>query len=244
LWYRRSFIERLRQAHPRQEIGLHGGLTHLVWTTQHAKHVVVRRELQQGIKALQQAQVRPCSFSFPRDEEAHHELLGADGIRCFRGRTPTLASRLGRTLPGACLRVLDELRWATPPPVWPYESLPGLWNIPSSLFLYPIGTARTRVVALRSRLERFSRGIDAAIRSRGIFHFCLHPENLVESSQGFSVFDDLLERLVKARDRGDVEVLTMAEVAGRMEGLSARNGPGAVFSEALSNSACAAARRG
>ena len=217
LWYRRSFVERLRQAQPLQEIGLHGGLTHLIWTDAHATRNVVHWELAEGVKALEKTLVRPMSFSFARDQEAYHELLPAHGIRSYRGRTPVLAYELGPTLPGALLRVLNELLRVTPPPVWPQETLPGLWNIPSSLFLYPIGPSRTRFVALRSRVERFSRGLEAAARYRGIFHFVLHPENLAESRHGFSMFENILERMVRARDRGDVDILTMAEVAARME---------------------------
>ena len=217
LWYRPSFVERLRAARPLQEIGLHGGLTHFIWTHELATQDVVKWELAEGVKALQQARVQPQSFSFGRDQEAYHELLPAHGIRSYRGRTPVLAYQLGRTIRGALLRVLNELRRATPPPVWPRETLPGLWNIPSSLFLYPIGPLRTKIVALRSRVERFSRGLEVAARCRGIFHFCLHPENLAESRYGFSMFEDILERLVRARDRGDVEILTMGQVANRME---------------------------
>ena len=217
LWYRHSFVERLRKARPFQEIGLHGGLTHLIWTDARATREVVKRELAEGVKALEQALVRPLSFSFGREQEAYHDLLPPHGIRCYRGRTVTRAFQLGPTFRGAMARLLDELRRSTPPPVWPQETLPGLWNIPSSAFLYPIGASRTRVVALRSRIERFSRGLEAAARLRGIFHFCLHPENLTESRQGFSLFEDILERLIRARDRGDVEILTMGEVAARME---------------------------
>lgn len=217
LWYRRSFVDRLREARPLQEIGLHAGLTHFIWTDRRATEEVLKRELVEGVKALEQALVRPFSFSFGREAEAHHELLPKHGISSYRGRTPVLACRLGRTLPGALLRALNELSCATPPPVWPQEKLRGLWNIPSSLFLYPIGSARTRFVALRSRVERFSRGMEAAARYRGIFHFCLHPENLAESSDGFSLFGDILERLIRTRDRGDVEILTMAQVVARME---------------------------
>ncbi len=112
---------------------------------------------------------------------------------CYRGRTVTWDFQLGPTFRGAMARLLDEVRRATPPPVWPVETLPGLWNIPSSAFLYPIGGSRTRVVGLQSRIERFSRGLEAAARLRGIFHFCLHPENLTESPQGFALFEDILE---------------------------------------------------
>ena len=75
LWYRHSFVERLRMARPFQEIGLHGGLTHLIWTDARATREVVKRELAEGVKALEQAQVRPLSFSFGREQEAYHELL-------------------------------------------------------------------------------------------------------------------------------------------------------------------------
>jgi hypothetical protein len=217
MWYRPSFVKHLREAQPSQEIGLHGGLTHLIWTDRRATRAVANRELAEGVKALQQALVQPLSFSFGREQEAYHELLPEYRIRSYRGRTPVLACEMGPTLPGALLRAFDELIRATPPPVWPRETLPGLWNIPSSLFLYPIGPSRARVLALRSRLQRFSRGLQAAVRHRGIFHFCLHPENLAESPHGFSLLEDILERLTRSRDRGDVEILTMGQVASRME---------------------------
>lgn len=232
LWYRQSFVETLRAACPPQEIGLHGGLTHLIWTDARATRDVVEWELAEGMNALEQVCVRPLSFSFGREQEAHHDLLRLHGIRSYRGRTVSFAHRLGPTLPGKLLRALNELTRATPRPVWPQEMLPGLWNIPSSLFLYPLGRSRTRFIGLRSRVERFCRGVEAAARYRGIFHFCLHPENLAESPGGLSMFDDMLERLLRARNRGDVEVLTMGEVAARMErscqtGIEGRGSPSA-----------------
>jgi hypothetical protein len=114
LWYRHSFVKRLREARPLQEIGLHGGLTHFIWTDVHATREVVKWELAEGIRALKETLVHPLSFSFGREQEAYHELLCAHGIRSYRGRTPVLAYQLGRTLPGALLRALDELRCTTP----------------------------------------------------------------------------------------------------------------------------------
>jgi len=215
-WYRRSFVRRLREAQPRQEIGLHGGLIHLIWSDQCVTRDIARRELAEGVRALNELGVSPCSFSYPREKERYHDLLPLHGISCYRGRTPTLAMRLGRTLPGGIARILDEMRRATPPPVWPREVMPGLWNIPASLFLYPIGKSRARLVPLRSRIERFRRGIDAAVRHRGIFHYCLHPDNLAEAPGGFSMLDDILEMLVRRRESGDIEISTLAEVTGRM----------------------------
>jgi hypothetical protein len=217
LWFRPSFVERLRDAMPSQEIGLHGGLTHLVWTDPRATRDAVRFELSEGIKALNRIGVTPASFSFARNQEAYHEFLPAHGIRCFRGSPPTLAWRLGRTVSGTLLRAAEEWRCTTPPAVWPSEHPAGLWNIPASTFLYPIGPTRARLIGLGSRVERVRRGLEAAIRNRGIFHFCLHPENLAESPQGFSILDEILEALAGARERGDVEIVAMSDLVKRLE---------------------------
>jgi peptidoglycan/xylan/chitin deacetylase (PgdA/CDA1 family) len=219
-WYRRAFVRRLANASVPQDVGLHGGLTHLIWTDPGSSRQVVRSELEAGLTALRELGINPRAFSFPRNRECHHGLLVAQGIRCYRGRPPVLSERLGRTVPGSVLRLLDEVGRSTPPPVWPQQKLPGLWNLPASLFLYPIGQSRSRVVGLESRLQRVQKGIDAAARHRGVFHFCLHPVNLAESPHGILLFDSILDRFERARQRGDAAILTMAELAGRMQALT------------------------
>lgn len=217
LWYRPSLLSALHQTKPAQEVGLHGGLTHFIWTDRNAAPEVVEWELAEGVRALEQALVAPLSFSFAREQEAYHHLLPAHGFICFRGGTVARSFRLGPTIVGKAARLFDEMRRSTPCLVWPRRTLPGLWNIPSSVFLYPIHPSRTRLAGLRSRIERFSRGIEAAARHRGIFHYCLHPENLTEAPQGFALFNEMLERLNRSRTRGDIEILTMSDVAARME---------------------------
>jgi hypothetical protein len=117
-------------------------------------------------------------------------------------------------------RLFDEMGSSAPPLVCPRQKLPGLWNIPASLFLYPIGDRRSRIVAHETRIARVQKGIDAAARHRGVFHFCLHPVDLAESSRGCRLFDSILERVAGARDRGDVVVHTMAGLAGEMDALT------------------------
>ncbi|HEY4086653.1 MAG TPA: hypothetical protein VGM43_11980 [Bryobacteraceae bacterium] len=216
LWYRRSFFDRLRQATPQQEIGLHGGLAHVVWDHPEVSREVAERELAQGVRAMKEAGVTPLTFSHPRERERYHDLLPKYGIRCYRSRTPTLAFRLGKTLPGAALRLADEMRCAAPPPVWPVRKN-GMWTVPASLFLYPIGQSRTRLAPLQSRIARFRKGIEVAARHKGVFHYCFHPDNLAESPDGFSMLDEMLESLTRARDAGDIEISPMGDIAEFME---------------------------
>jgi hypothetical protein len=224
LWYRRSFIRQLAHASTPQEIGLHGGLSHLIWTDRHSSPEVAKTELEAGLAALREAGVQPASFSFPRNLERHHSLLANAGLRCYRGSAPVLSEKLGRSVSGAVLRLVDELGRSVPPPVWPQQKMPGLWNIPASMFLYPLGETRSRIVAHQTRLERFEKGIEAAARHRGVFHFGLHPVNLAESPRGYRLFDSLIERLAHARQQGDVSILTMAQLSTRMEALAERAG--------------------
>lgn len=217
VWYRRSLIERIGRAKPAQDVGLHGGLTHMIWTDRRATVEVLRRELDGGIRALGELGIKPASFVFPRNQEAHLAVLAAKGIRCFRGRAPDLSARLGSNLAGAALRALVELGEFTPPPVRPCEVLPGLWNIPASLFLYPMSKARARLVPLKTRIIRVRRGIQAAVRERGIFHLWFHPTNLAESSEAAGVFETIVEEIAGWRDAGEVDVFNMAQMTDYME---------------------------
>jgi hypothetical protein len=224
LWYWRSFVQRLAITRPKQDVGLHGGLTHLIWSSHLDRPDILRIELERGLDAFSAISLRPLSFSFPRNGEGRHDLLASHGFLCYRGRAPRLSQTLGRNLPGALIRAIEELGSATPRPVWPMEAMPGLWNIPSSLYLYPIGDSRTRFVPLRTRLKRVELGLEAAIRSRGVFHFCLHPANLAESQRGWPMFDSMLELLVRARRAGDIEILTMTQLASLMAARKEREG--------------------
>ncbi|MCP5118684.1 MAG: hypothetical protein GY953_48355, partial [bacterium] len=188
IWYHRSLIERIRDAGVYQEIGLHGGLTHLRWNNPPPPEDVVRKELAAGVRALNEIGVTPTSFTFPRNFENYHHLLPEYGFRCYRGLGASPEETLKRSKAGTAVRLLAEMGRLTPPAVWPRERLPGLWNIPSSLFLYRMTPSRARIAPLAGRVARVRKGIRRATRERAVFHLWLHPENLTESPLAFSTF--------------------------------------------------------
>ena len=227
LWFQRAFIRQVMNAQVPQDIGLHGGFSHLIWTDKHSARGAVRAELSTGMSALHDLGVQPRAFSFPRNMERYHSLLAESGIRCYRGCPPNLSEKLGRSVTGNVLRLIDEAGRTCPQLITPQQKLPGLWNIPASLYLYPIGESRSRIVAHQTRLDRLQKGIDAAAAQRGIFHFCLDPVSLAESPRGYGLFDSIVERLAQARQNGDIEIVTMAEVANRLDALTECAGDGA-----------------
>jgi hypothetical protein len=218
LWYRRSFVARLHQATPAQDVGIHGGMSHLIWGDSRTSSEIARRELSSGIHALQEIGIEPRAFVFPRNKVTHLDVLARHGVRCYRGRAPVWSERVGlrHGTAGRVLRLLEEAGKLAPPTVWPEEVLPGLWNVPASLNLYAMKPAATRVAPLGTRLKRVRLGIEAAARQRRIFHFWFHPENLAEASWSYPTFETILEELVRRRDAGDVEILNMNQVVDRV----------------------------
>jgi hypothetical protein len=215
LWYNRSFVERLIRARMPQDLGMHGGISHLVWGDPRVTASLASRELRAGIRALNDLGIRPVSFVFPRDLEAHLPVLREAGIRAYRGRTPILSERFGYGKFSSVLRTGEE--WFKTPPliVWPEETLPGLWNLPASMFIYNLGKSRSRLVPPRLRVDRTRIGLEAAIKQQGVFHLGLHPENLAESTFALSIFEKMIEEICRYRDRNGLEVLTLAGTADR-----------------------------
>jgi hypothetical protein len=247
LWYRHAFVQQLTKVNPQQDIGLHGGLTHFVWTDREATLSALRSELEAGLAALRELGIRPRSFSFPRNQVRSQSILAEYGFSTYRGRDPMPSSKFGRSLSGSVVRALEELGRFAPRPVWPMETRSGLWNIPASLFLYPISDSRCRFVPSQTRLARVKLGLEAAVRHRGVFHFCLHPANLAESPRGFDLFESILQEMTKARALGDVEILTMSQLAQRAATQTALEPSGqqaqdAAVELALSKSASTTAR--
>ena len=216
LWYNRWFVEQLRDAEVRQDIGLHGGLTHLIIGDPRTTQDDAYTDITAGMAALNNLGIEPTSYVFPRDLEAHHLALSEAGIRCYRGRADIFSERLGYNPVGSCVRILEEVARLTPPPVWPSETFPRLWNIPASMFLYSLSARRARLVPMSLRVRRVKLGIEAAIRSKGIFHLGLHPENLAESKQAFGVFEEIVDAMAEANRRGDLEILTMRDALDRV----------------------------
>lgn len=218
LWYRRSFVTCLHDSHPAQDVGIHGGMSHLIWDDSRTSSETVSREIASGIAALEGIGIHPRALVFPRNVVSHLDVLVRHGIRCYRGRAPVTSEKLGlkHSLAGRASRLLEEAARLTPPTVWPEEVLPGLWNIPASLNLYTMRPSATRLAPLGTRLERVRMGVEAAARQGRIFHFWFHPENLAEAPWSYPTFEAILEELMRRRDAGDIEILTMNQIVDRI----------------------------
>jgi hypothetical protein len=109
--------------------------------------------------------------------------------------------------------VADEALATTPPVSLPEQTLPGLWNIPGSMMLYPRLGVR-RLIPMGTRARRASAGLHRAVREGKAFHLWCHPFNLVhDRSAMLSLLDQLLAEAARLRTAGDLEIVSMGELA-------------------------------
>jgi hypothetical protein len=83
----------------------------------------------------------------------------------------------------------------------------------------PLAPFRVLPVGVRQRLQRqyLSRAIDEAVETDGYCHLWCHLYDLSNQYQ-WPVVQSFLEELAARRDRGEVQVLTMAELNDRVRG--------------------------
>jgi peptidoglycan/xylan/chitin deacetylase (PgdA/CDA1 family) len=210
LWYARDLIDRLRDAAVDHDIGAHG-FTHLQFQHEAMTGAFAAREFDRSARAARAHGVDPTSFVYPVNKVGYRELLAEHGYDCYRGQRPDRPDR-ARKLAGALTGR------GTPPIVQPRIDEYGLVDVPASMYLFSL-EGPVRGVAERvsgdpvanwavNGLERLSETED------GLLHLWLHPHN-VTGERDVARLRAILERAATLRDRGEIEVETMADVAER-----------------------------
>jgi hypothetical protein len=148
----------------------------------------------------------------------HADRLAAAGFTCYRESDGGRGARAGPPggLSGGMRRArnLAEHALAAAPPVGrPVRRADGVVALPSSFPL--LGREGIRKAVTRfARVARVEKGLDAAAKDGAMLHLWTHPHAFADDA---SIADlaAVLDAVARRRDRGDVEVLTMAEAAVR-----------------------------
>jgi peptidoglycan/xylan/chitin deacetylase (PgdA/CDA1 family) len=221
LFYGDDLLDLLTASRTAQEIGCHS-FVHAPYDDPAMTAEVVRSDLAECKRAAARRGIELTSFVFPRNREAHHDSLRAEGFTAYRGADPTWHASIGG--PAGRLAHLIDQGMAIPPPVsTPRQILPGLWNIPGSMLLLHNSGFRG-AVPLRARVAKAKAGLRRAVREGAVFHLWTHPFN-VASDAPFML--EALERILREaalmRDREELLVEPMRSIAkrSRQEGIRA-----------------------
>lgn len=209
----RSLVEKIRACSVPQEIGSHS-FSHVVFGDPGCSEATARSEIRACVNAGRELGIKMRSFSFPRNQIGHQQILAEHGFTCFRGPEPSWYNGPGV---GAIVRrlghLVDILLMTEPPVVLPHRLPGGLVEIPGSMVYLPAHGFRRRI-PISWRVRRAVKGLDAAVRRRRIFHLWTHPTNLAETMEPMlQGLRDVLERVAQLRDGGLLLVMPMADVA-------------------------------
>ena len=153
------------------------------------------------------------TFVYPRNSIGHKELIRKAGLTCYRNYHRTWNG----TYRGLAKRLSHAVDYYLPSS---YTSLPrleahGLVAIDDSMLLISRNGIR-RMILPTTVVRKARKGLEQAVRRQEIFHLWFHPSNFsFQTSTQFSIFERILSLASDMRDRGDLEVSTMGEIARR-----------------------------
>ncbi|MFC6836197.1 polysaccharide deacetylase family protein [Halomarina ordinaria] len=214
-WYGSDLVERVRDADADHEIGCHS-FTHLDFTDPETTGAVARAELRACREVAEDHGIDLESFVYPRNRIAHRDALAENGFTCYRGREP------GRWYDGTPLRAVGKFAsyaggLTAPPVVSPTVDEYGLVNVPASLHLFGFERHARRLVRPFTRqpvVQQAKLGLERAVEEDGVFHVWFHPNDLMGPEEIGRV-RAVLATIEVMRERGDITVETMGEVADR-----------------------------
>jgi hypothetical protein len=166
------------------------------------------------------------SVVFPHNFVGHLDTVEEAGYSCYRaegkdwyflGLSPNgiMQSKSARLLLQP-LRYIDERLPMTP--ALPAVQRDGnLWQIPQSMFFPGFGGI-SKFISAADRVRRASLGLHRAAKVGRLFSLYTHPENFISGAdQLLGAFDDICREAADLREAGKLDILTMEEVAARLQ---------------------------
>ena len=221
-WYAEDILERLISCRVPQDLGCHT-LTHLFVDASGRSRAALQRELERFLELFEELRLdRPRSFIFPKAGMAHFDVVADAGFLAYRGPEDKWFESLPGELTSAACRVVDAKLGAAPCIRKPRHVNRQLWMIPSSQFYSPFLSVG-RHVSVEARVRKAIRGLRRAAATGGVFHLWTHPFNLgVRTDELLEGIDRILAEAARLRDEGQLDVLSMRQIAKQLEATRGR----------------------
>lgn len=213
LYYGDDLLDALTACRVPQEIGCHS-FFHAPYDDPAMTAEVVRSELAECRRVATLRGINLTSFVFPRNREAHHDALQAEGFTAYRGADPTWHASIAGSA-GRIAHLVDQAMAIAPPVSLPSETLPGLWNIPGSMLLLHTSGLR-RAIPMKLRVAKVRAGLRRAVQEGRVFHLWTHPFNFASNAPFMlEVLERTLREAAAMRDREELLIEPMSAIAKR-----------------------------
>jgi len=207
-WYAPDVIEMIARSAVGHDIGSHGG-RHKYYNAMPESEADEDLDFARHLHA--DHGLGFSSFVFPRNQLGNKRLLERHGVAVYRGEDHAWHQRIrGRhATAGRIANLADKILPIAPEPVRP-ERDGSMVNLPGSM-LFMSRNGLRKFAARGVTASKLDKGIDAAIRSEGVFHLWFHPSNFYHSGESqFAVFEAFIGTLRGLVDRDLIEVKPMA----------------------------------
>ncbi len=198
----RDLFEMVLNTRTPQDIGSHT-FAHCRWSTPGFSVEAKEIEAAQSVAALEKFDVTPNAFVYPLNHYSDLEVLRGAGFQIARTAPRRPSTRLGK--------LIEMLSGSTP--ASELSAGPRGLNCETGSMLYVWGIRndwRVRKILIDRQIRL---GLRRAARDEGDFHIWLHPFNLAETPGLLEHSISLISKVARMRDRGEIDIVTMADKA-------------------------------
>jgi len=195
LLFGRDIVEEVISLQPHQEIAAHS-FSHLDFS--HCSRQTATLEIAECVRAARRLGINLVSFVFPYNAVGHLDVLSENGFRIARGDA-------------ACHRAKGLVNYvlkAIPPPGKAHRRK-AIWVLEGSMLFtnqQQIGLPHVRALLGSTRV----------LLVGGILVLTLHPYNFLSERGLLGKFAQTVRHIARMRDRGLVQILTMADLAAAL----------------------------
>jgi len=225
LWYGSDIVAKImhftRESPAEQDIGCHS-FSHQIFGDPGCSEEVAKAEIDKCLKIMADRGIHPRTFVFPIGSVGHLNVLREKGFTAYRG---TLVERVERyaSLERSAQNVLrrnvalaDEFMsyylLASPPVVFPEETLPGLWSIPGSMGFGKKPGVPNHLVVMKAK-----RGIRRAIKEEKCFQMFTHLHNFGGAPSLLKDFESILKLADEEREKGKLQIMNMQQLVAPLK---------------------------
>lgn len=211
--YGPDIVRQIKACSVPQEIASHS-FSHMIMDDPGCVRGVLSSELEASRAAAENHGVELRSFVYPRNAIAHLDQLAADGFTAYRGGRPA-PPFVGRPAwQRRALAFVDRVRPLRGSAVWPTVE-GGLVNVAQTYLFAPDVKGRLLPPRLWARFPVAR--VRQAANERSLCHLWFHPYNITASpDRAFAALEVICRAMVRERERGRLDLLTMAQVGDRL----------------------------
>jgi peptidoglycan/xylan/chitin deacetylase (PgdA/CDA1 family) len=212
--YGPDIVREIQACRMPQEIASHS-FSHMIMDDPGCSGDVLGSELEASQAGAEAYGVHLQSLVYPRNAIAHLDRLATAGFTNYRGGRSARAFDGQRAWQRQALGLVDRFRPLRGSAVWPEVLDNGLVNVAQTYLFAPDAKGRWTPPGLLARFP--AARVRQAARHRSLCHLWFHPHNLTaEPDRALAALEIVCRTMARERDRGRLDLLTMAQAAKRV----------------------------